>query len=86
MYLYTCFFLHLCNGFSSIKYRKSRSVISPLKIESGFNNRGFFVMPFNSHCPKGTVKQLEFILEVLIHIAKKGVMGRACIYKKTQVL
>ena len=86
MYLYSCFFLHLCYCISSIKYRKGGCVINPLKIECSFNNKGFYVMPLNSHCTTSAVKQLNFVFEMFIDEVKKDVVGRTCIYKKTQVL
>ena len=43
-------------------------------------------MPLYSHYILLFIQEFKLVLKMLIYIGKHNVMGRTCIYKKTQIL
>ena len=86
MNLHTCFFLYLHYYISSIKNRKSGSVVCSFKVKCGFYDKSFFIMSLYTHYILLLIQVLKLIFKVFIYILKKDIMRSSRVYKKAQVL
>ena len=85
MYLHPCFFLYLYNYIRGINNREGGGVISPLKIECGFNCKTFFVVSLQSHDVLFAFQYFEFIFKVFIHKAEKDIVSSSSVNEEAYI-